>query len=622
MVPNGDMDSELPPPPEDIAAHVNHYREIKTVRSGSFATVKRAFTIFEKDFKTMAKHGLVSSVILVVFLGLIFYIMSFAMNEAVQFQLFQEGEDNISYPGATESVPPVADAGSDRDIDAGDTITLDASGSTDNSALVYWMWTFWDGSVEVELYGDVVEYTFENVGEYEVTLVVVDSSWNMDEDQATVTVSSSTSDVEGPWTSMMSDVTITAGDTVTFDGSSASDNVAVVNWTWTFDDVYQRVLYGETVDYRFDNRVFKDYDSGGSCWVSLTVRDAAGNLGQGGMNVWIQPDGDDWNPPEVGSVEEIVVATVGQPVELTAVNVNDMNGSVAAQIWYIEHNDTRTVLTGQTVEFTPQEWGMYDVKFLARDDAGNARVIEAGIISFPLGVDTSGIAWSATPFDLDISFNLLSFAYGIALLASVIFVGGLFSKGFAHEIQKGTLKILFFGPISVTTMVFSKILYPIIVAPIFIFPLTLVALSPLHQDTSDILTITLVAYILSVITMVAAAYGSCLIYLGAKKMVLKPTVVSRIFLYLSLLGTMTVFEWMSFLFDNWFSTEMFGDIYGDYGALAAFLSPFHQGGIFLSNALTGTAQAPDWIVFAIPAALIVMGIAASHKLYPDLFSRE
>jgi hypothetical protein len=614
MTPIGEQDSELPPPPEDMAAHVNHFKEIKTVRSGPFATVKRAFTIFEKDFRTMAKHGLISSVVIAVFLGLIFYIMSFAMNEAVQFQLFQEGEDDISYPGATESVPPVADAGNDRDIDAGDTITLDASGSTDNSALVYWMWTFWDGSVDVELYGEVVEYTFENVGDHTVTLMVVDSSWNTGEDEISVIVSPSTSDSEGPWTNSTADISVQVGDTVSLDGSSANDNVGVVNWTWTFYDVLDRAVYGEDAEYRFENT--------GYFWVSLAVRDASGNLGYGGFGVQVQPDGEDWNAPHIGSVEEAVVATVGQSVELTASDVYDMEGAVAAHVWYIKHNNTLTVLTGQTVEFTPTEWGMYEFRYLARDDAGNAQVREGGIISFPLGVDASGVAWNATPFDLDISFNLLSFAYGIALLASVIFVGGLFAKGFAHEIQKGTLKILFFGPISVTTMIFSKILYPIIVAPIFIFPLTLVALSPLQQDTGDILMITLVAYILSVITMVAAAYGSCLIYIGAKRMVLKPTVVSRMFLYFSLLGTMTVFEWMSFLFDNWFATEMFGDIYADYGGIAAFLSPFHQGGVFLSNALTGTLQSPDWIVFAIPAALIALGIVASHRLYPDLFSRE
>jgi hypothetical protein len=237
-------------------------------------------------------------------------------------------------------------------------------------------------------------------------------------------------------------------------------------------------------------------------------------------------------------------------------------------------------------------------------------------------VDPNIIAWNSTPFGVDVSFNLLTYAYGVALLSSVIFVGGLFAKGFAHEIQKGTVKVLFFGPISVTTMIFSKILYPIVVAPFFIFPLVMFALATFEQDTAQIFTITLVAYLMAVLTMVAAAYGSCLIYFGAKRMVLKPSVVSRMFLYFSLLGTLTVFEWLSFVLDMWLKVDTYGNMYDSYSGGIAMFSPFHQGGIILSNMIMGTTQSPDWAMFAIPIALIVIGVAVSHKLYPDIFSRE
>ena len=210
----------------------------------------------------------------------------------------------------------------------------------------------------------------------------------------------------------------------------------------------------------------------------------------------------------------------------------------------------------------------------------------------------------------------------MALLSSVIFVGGLFAKGYSHEIQKGTIKVLFFGPISVTTTVFSKILYPIVVGPFLIFPLVMLSLSTFGQDPGEIFVITLVAYLLAAITMVAAAYGSSLIYMVAKRMVLKPTVISRMFLYFSLLGTMTVFEWLSVVLDMWLKVDTYGDLYDSYGGGAALLSPFHQGGVYLSSRILETAQSPDWWVFSIPAVLIVLGILASRKLYPDLFSRE
>jgi hypothetical protein len=122
--------------------------------------------------------------------------------------------------------------------------------------------------------------------------------------------------------------------------------------------------------------------------------------------------------------------------------------------------------------------------------------------------------------------------------------------------------------------------------------------------------------------MASAAYGSCLIYLAANRMVLKPTVVTRVFMYLSLVASMTVFEWLSFLLDMRANTDHWGDLYLEYGESIAVFSPFHQGGVLLSDLILGSGATMDLWVFAIPAILIVTGVAASHRLYPDLFSRE
>ena len=605
-------DDELPPPPSDMAEESNHYPGIKIKKSGTFATLRRAVTIFEKDLRTMAKHGLISSVVLLIFLALIFYIASYTMTFALTFE-FGEGEDGMSIPGATEFEDPVADAGADRTIHAGQTIPLDASGSTDNAEIVYYIWNFRDCDRQIERYGETVEYTFMAVGTYDINLVVVDSSWNMNESEVTITVVSTGTDTESPVANPAMVMDTVAGSTVSFDGLNSSDNIGVVNYTWTFYDYRDIALYGATPGYQFQNA--------GSYWISLTVRDASGNTGQNGFNINVMQIGDeDYNQPEARiSADELI--SVGDTVTLDATESWDDRG-IVAYTWYVKQNETTMVYTGETAIFTADHWGPYDVTLVVRDAAGNAMSTNTMIIALPLGIDVDAIPWTATPFGQDVSFNLLTFAYGAAILASVIYIGGLFAKGFAHEIQKGTLKILFFGPISVTTMIFSKILYPIVVGPIFIFPLVLISLSPFDQSANDILMITLVSYILAVLTMVSAAYGSCLIYFGAKRMVLKPTVVSRMFMYLSLMGTMTVFEWLSFLFDQWFKTSYWGDLYLSHGPTIAIFSPFHQGGVLLSNMMTGSEKVPDWGMFIIPVLLIVLGVLASRKLYPDLFTRE
>ena len=608
-------DSELPPPPAEIAEQTRHYPEIEVHKSGPFATLKRAVVIFEKDIRTMAKHGLVSSVILFVFLLIIFSIMSFAMKQAMSFDIGEMmGGDDFDAPWATERNPPVADAGNDRTVPAGTTVILDASGSYDDDEIVYYMWSFYEGNWPVELYGEQVPYTFNLVGEYNIHLTVVDYSINQAEDTVMITVTPSTSDSEPPQAMVPWGTSVQVGDTMTLDGSDSTDNDEIVSWIWTFDDGIRRMLTGEQVPYRFEN-------AGNEIWISLTVVDGAGNWQSNGFGVYVEPDTEDggWLWAEINDVGMVIL---GDDVTLNGADSESGSGMISDYEWYVKHNDTLLEFEGENVDLTPTELGMYEVTLLVRDPYGYYATTETQFLVAPAGVDPDAISWTSTPFGVDVSFNLLTYAYGVALLASVIFVGGLFAKGFSHEIQKGTIKVLFFGPISVTTTIFSKLLYPIVVGPFLIFPLVLSVLATFEQDPGEIFVITLVAYLLVVLTMVAAAYGSCLVYIATRRMVLKPPVFSRIFMYLSLLGTLTVFEWFSFVLDMWLEVDTYGDMYDKYAGGIALFSPFHQGGVYLSNRIMDTAQNPDWAMFLIPVMLIVFGLIASKRLYPDLFSRE
>ncbi|MBN1389245.1 MAG: PKD domain-containing protein, partial [Candidatus Thermoplasmatota archaeon] len=56
----------------------------------------------------------------------------------------------------------------------------------------------------------------------------------------------------------------------TFDGSRCTDNVGIVNWTWTFDDGGRSMtLFGENASCIFSKQ--------GKYTIDLTVRDEAGN---------------------------------------------------------------------------------------------------------------------------------------------------------------------------------------------------------------------------------------------------------------------------------------------------------------------------------------------------------
>jgi hypothetical protein len=610
-------DDELPPPPTDIVAESKEFPEIKVKKPKPLATVRRAFIIFEKDIRTMARHGLVSAVILLIFLAVVFSIMSFSMKQAMQFS-FDQGGESKGIPGASGVDPPTANTtvtpGSS--IIVGTSVTLDASTSTDNGRIVYYAWSIKDGVRDVDLYGQMVHFTFYAVGSFDVQLTVVDDEWNTNETSLKINVvrAAGSTDTEAPNIPGGPPFEAMLGVPFNFNGSMANDNVGVVNWTWIIEDVIEKVLYGENQSYTF-NYASSNHPIG----INLVVRDAAGNTAKQGTSVNVPSMGGGSGLPQV-SVDIPLNVEIGDTVQLASQGSNDKQGSHSTT-WFVKHNNTIITLTGDRVSFTAEEFGPYQVILIVRDSSGNYVQAEGMTIATPPGMSFSTISWTSTPFDIDISFNLLTYSYGIALLASVVFVGGLFAKGFTHEITKGTVKVLFFGPISVTTMIFSKILYPLIIGPIFIFPVVFIGLSQFDQSTADVLKITLVSYLVAAVTMVSAAYGSCLIYIAARKMVLKPSVISRMFLYFSLLGTLTVFEWLSFVLDQWQKTTSWDALYHDY-AWVAVLSPFHQGGMFLSNSLIGTHWALDLWVFIIPAVLIIGGALASSKLYGDIFARE
>jgi hypothetical protein len=615
LVPEPPMDDELPPPPSDMPGQTRQYKDLKIKKSGPFATVKRAVTIFEKDLRTMAKHGLISAVILFIFLAVVFSIMSFSMKQAMQFSFEGDG-DGKGIPGASGVDPPmaIASVSPGNSVSASTTVTLDATGSTDNSKIVYYAWSIGSDGDELQLFGEVVHYTFYAIGAYEVHLTVVDDDWNMNESSAHIDVAMAptATDSESPMVSGPPEpFNINAGETLDLNGSTATDNIGVVNWTWRIQDVEDQVLYGELQSYRFDYA--------GNFGINLVARDAAGNTGKTWASVNVQAMPGDGDPP-TAETDIPTSVIIGDNVDLSASNSHDNQG-ISSYVWYVSHNTTVSRITGERISFAANEFGPYEIKLIVRDNSGNYGTSEGMVIATPEGMEFSLLGWTSTPFSQDVSFNLLTYAYGVALLASVIYVGGLFAKGFTHEITKGTVKVLFFGPISVTTMVFSKILYPLIIGPIFIIPLVFIGLYQFEQPFSEVLMIALVSYSMAAITMVAAAYGSNLIYLGTKKMVLKPSVISRMFLYFSLIGTLTVFEWLSFVLDQWQGTTTWDAMYHNYSGIAV-LSPFHQGGMFLSNALVGTNWALDVWTFAIPMVLIVGGVLASRKLYGDIFTRE
>jgi hypothetical protein len=160
---------------------------------------------------------------------------------------------------------PFAFAGSDQVVIENTSATLDGSGSSDNVGIANWTWSFTDNGVPVVVYGEVATYNFTEVGSHLVVLTVTDGAGHNATDDVWVDVTAD----QPPTAEAGPNLFVMGGELVLFDGSLSSDDVAIVNWTWSFDyDGSTVYIYGESASFTF--WIEGVYD------VTLTVRDSSG----------------------------------------------------------------------------------------------------------------------------------------------------------------------------------------------------------------------------------------------------------------------------------------------------------------------------------------------------------
>ncbi|WP_121823627.1 PKD domain-containing protein [Halostella salina] len=157
----------------------------------------------------------------------------------------------------------------------GETVTLDASGSSDpDGSVVSYEWDV-DGDGSYERSGRTVDYAFESAGDHPVTLRVTDDAGATDEVTDTVPVV----ELEGPEPSFtISNPEPMLGEAVTLDASGSSDPDGTVRaYEWDVDGDGEYEKRGVEVTHRFE--------STDATQVSLRVTDGDGLQGTSRQNV-------------------------------------------------------------------------------------------------------------------------------------------------------------------------------------------------------------------------------------------------------------------------------------------------------------------------------------------------
>jgi PGF-CTERM protein len=101
-------------------------------------------------------------------------------------------------PAGDDTTAPTADAGSDHTVTAGESVTFDASATTDNVGLKQYEWDFdGDGTYDTTTTSTTVTHTYASAGSTTATLRVTDGAGNTDTDTVSVTVEAASSGGSG-----------------------------------------------------------------------------------------------------------------------------------------------------------------------------------------------------------------------------------------------------------------------------------------------------------------------------------------------------------------------------------------------------------------------------------------
>ncbi len=258
----------------------------------------------------------------------------------------------------SDTEDPIADAGPDIIVDQGEPVTLNGSRSSDNHpdfpACATFEWRIID-KVVVRLYGLEVEYTFEDPGQYFITLTVTDPSGN---NVATDTLTVTVRDIEPPVADAGEDIVADDGQLVSFDGTGSSDNVQIVKMIWEFE------LDGEMVNFTGKTPKHK-FPVPGVYEVTLVVYDADGQTDSDSVMVTVL----DVTAP-VAKAGDVLVRNEDVEVTLNG-ELSWDNVAIVSYEWFIYFDDELLEeLSGVKVPHTFSEPGLYDITLRVTDAMG------------------------------------------------------------------------------------------------------------------------------------------------------------------------------------------------------------------------------------------------------------
>jgi PKD repeat protein len=235
--------------------------------------------------------------------------------------------------------------------------TFRAAPSSDNVGLVDFAWQVEDVGTVLEFSGALVNHRWEAPGTYAITLTVRDAAGNV----GTATRALTVVDTTPPVAVANLPGVVDEDAAVTLDGSGSSDNVGVVRWQWTVEDLGGAVVFAQ------DPATYT-FETPGTYRVSLAVVDAAGHGATATALVEVR----DLTAPEgAASVPQEWPEDAPVTFDASATTDNDPEFPAGASYTWRFPDGAPVVLEGPAVAYTFADPGVVEVLLEVADAAGN-----------------------------------------------------------------------------------------------------------------------------------------------------------------------------------------------------------------------------------------------------------